>query len=68
MRFYLPQPGARGEECAFDVHSEGAAPLLGCHVDQGDVREDAEVEAGERDAALYDAEFEAGFLEGGFEF
>lgn len=68
MRFDLAQPGPRGEEGAFDVHSEGAAPLLSGHIDEGDVREDAEVEAGKRDAALDDAELEAGFLEGGIEF
>lgn len=68
MRFDLAQPCRRGEECAFHVHLEGAAPLLSCYIDEGDVRKDAEVEAGERDAALDDAEFEAGFLEGGFEF
>lgn len=61
----LPHPPFCGQHCAFDVDAVGLPPLFDGHVHEGAmVREDAEIERCECDAALHDAEIAAGGLEG----
>ena len=56
MLLDLPQPGSSSKECPFDIDAVSPPPLVHGHFDEGlMMREDAQVETGERNTALDDS-------------